>query len=257
MKLTTLRDSTVASPTVDVVYVVGEGSPWNDNELRFSLRSLARFFPEVGKVWVVGKDIPWLRNVRHLPFPDPYTSNKDANIIVKTLRACIEPELSEAFVRFSDDQYLLLPTSRNDLGPYSRPNILHTKDFPATEWGRRIVRTGRELARRGLPTLNYESHVPVLYSKQSFAETMLAYDYGRADGYAINSLYFNSVGSTQPVDLQDARVRAAIYRPGRSRAQFQAFVRSRRFLNHNDFGLDAGLRAFIAELFPKPSPYEA
>jgi len=253
----TRTDSTAAGPTVDAVYVVGEGSPWDDNELRFSLRSLSRFFPELGNVWVVGKDIPWLQNVRHLPFPDPYASNKDANIIAKVLRACIEPELSETFVRFSDDQYLLRPISCRDLGPYFRPDILRTKDFPASAWGRRITRTGRKLASRGLPTLNYESHVPVLYSKHRFAETMLAYDYGKGDGYAINSLYFNSVGSTQSVNLRAARVRAAIYRPGRSRSQFRAFVQSRNFLNHNDFGLDAGLRAFIAELFPEPSPYEA
>lgn len=257
MTATTRTDSTLAEPTVDVVYVVGEGSPWDDNELRFSLRSLSRNFPELRNVWVVGKNIPWLRNVRHLPFPDPYASNKDANMISKVLRACIEPDLSETFVRFSDDQYLLLPTSCSDLGPYFRPDILQTKDFPATAWGRRIVRTGRELSSRGLPTLNYESHVPVLYSKHRFAETMLAYDYGQADGYAINSLYFNSVGVTQAVDLRAARVRAAIFRPGRSQTQLRAFVRSRKFLNHNDFGLDAGLRAFLAELFPEPSPYEA
>lgn len=237
--------------------MVGDGSTWDDNELRYSLRSLSRFLPELRNVWVIGKDIPWLRNVHHVPFPDPYASNKDANMIAKVLRACIEPGLSETFVRFSDDQYLLQPTSCEDLGPFSRPDILRTEDFPATAWGRRIVRTGRELASRGLPTLNYESHVPVLYSKQRFAQTMLAYDYGHGDGYAINSLYFNSVEATQPVDLRAARVRVTVFKPGRSHRQLQAFIGARRFLNHNDPGLDTGLRTFLGQLFPEPSPYEA
>jgi hypothetical protein len=85
---------------------------------------------------------------------------------------------------------------------------------------------------------------------------MLTYDFGHADGYAINSLYFNSVETTQPVDLRSARVRVAIHQPGRSQAQLRAFVGSRRFLSHNDHGLDAGLRRFIAGLFPEPSAYE-
>ena len=39
---------------MDILYCIGEGSKWNNNELRYSLRSLEKFGKNVGNIYMVG-----------------------------------------------------------------------------------------------------------------------------------------------------------------------------------------------------------
>ena len=39
----------------DVVYPIGQGSSWKNNELRFSLRSIEKYGINVGKLFIVGE----------------------------------------------------------------------------------------------------------------------------------------------------------------------------------------------------------
>jgi hypothetical protein len=73
---------------IDVVYTLGTESSWQDNELRYSLRSLERNFPDLGRVWIVGHKPAWLTGVVHIPMADVHKQNKDANLIDKILAAC-------------------------------------------------------------------------------------------------------------------------------------------------------------------------
>ncbi len=92
---------------LDVVYILGVGSKWNDNELRFSLRSIERYYLNLGNVYVVGEKPKWLSDeVIHLPAKDPYLS-KSRNGLHKIFMAATElPELSNPFLLFNDDFFL-------------------------------------------------------------------------------------------------------------------------------------------------------
>jgi len=51
-------------------------SAWE--ELRYSLRSLDKFFNEDYEVWIVG-DLPdWFQNVKHIPHPKAVITNSGA-----------------------------------------------------------------------------------------------------------------------------------------------------------------------------------
>jgi hypothetical protein len=65
----------VKTVPIDVVYPLGTGSVWQDNELRYSLRSLEKNFPDLGRVYVVGHKPDWLGNVEHIPFGDSQSPN--------------------------------------------------------------------------------------------------------------------------------------------------------------------------------------
>ena len=72
---------------IDVVYVLGTGSNWDNNEIRFSLRSLAKNLKGMGRVFVVGERPAFLQNVIHIPAKDEFNPNvnADGNIILKVL----------------------------------------------------------------------------------------------------------------------------------------------------------------------------
>lgn len=78
---------------IDVVYKLGNGSRFDDAELRYSLRSLSNF-RDLGKIYVVGKKPAWIKNVIHIPAGDPYKSNKDANIINKIILAATHSDIT-------------------------------------------------------------------------------------------------------------------------------------------------------------------
>jgi len=70
---------------IDVVYPLGSGSAWDNNELRYSLRSLENNLLDLGRVFVVGQRPPWLVEAVHIPMEDTHRHNKDANLIDKVL----------------------------------------------------------------------------------------------------------------------------------------------------------------------------
>src|SRR5690606_1501725 len=125
------------------------------------------------------------------PFPDPYKKNKDANLINKILFACSIPGISQTFLNFSDDQYVLKPVSEF-LTPGS--NHLHKPDSKA-KWHLRMNRTLDALGKAGYSTNCFEAHCPYPINK-SLYQKVLMYNYGEGRGMCGNTLYFNTVGAT-------------------------------------------------------------
>lgn len=98
---------------VDILYVVGKGfSEWNDNELRYSLRCIAKNGINVGRVFVVGHCPYWLNTdeVTCLPLRDPINGNKHYNILTAIEYAIEHSDISENFLYSSDDHFYVQPT---------------------------------------------------------------------------------------------------------------------------------------------------
>ena len=134
----------------DAVYPLGSGSKWNNNELRYSLRSLEKNLVDLRNVYIVGYRPEWLTGAIHIPCDDPLPHNKDGNIIRKILRACQTPGLSEDFLQVSDDQILLRPLSFAELYPYYVVDLAGVDEswFSRGAWGKRMERTYQWLRAR-------------------------------------------------------------------------------------------------------------
>lgn len=87
----------------DVVIPVRKGD--DNEELRYALRSLSNL-PHRW-VWIAGHMPPWVTNVRHCLVRQNRT--KHENSLRNLLTACREPGLSEDFVLWNDDIFLLAP----------------------------------------------------------------------------------------------------------------------------------------------------
>jgi hypothetical protein len=157
----------------DVVYVVG---PWDRNEeLRYSLRSLAAHLPH-GRVWVAGHRPPWLADtVEHIE-----VTQKDSRFVSSTANlraACEHPEVSEEFVYFNDDFFVMEPVDQVPVlhrGPLAdvigaTRSSLYRRGAQATA----LLMERLGLAKGG-PLLSYELHVPLPVSKTLMLEAMTA-----------------------------------------------------------------------------------
>lgn len=87
---------------MDILYVIGKGSLANDDELRYSLRSLASRCKDLGKIFIVGEKIDWLQNVCHIEAEDKH-KKPWKNVLDKIRIACLNEELSEDFLLMNDD----------------------------------------------------------------------------------------------------------------------------------------------------------
>lgn len=220
---------------MDVVYPIGKECGWGHyNELRYSLRSLK--FLDHNRVFIIGQKPDWIQNIIHIPFEDCYAANKDANMIQKILRACYD---TSKFIRMSDDQYFLKPYRQ---GHYHCGNLKDKKGD--TGYDKMVFNTVDILNSKNLPTLNYDTHTPVLIDKD-YPHIMLQCPYGEGIGVLANSYYFNHL-NIEPTPVSVNR----FLEPG-------GCVLDKDFLNFNDKGLTDDLKKAIHELFPDKSRYES
>lgn len=102
---------------MDIVYICRPGE--QNEELRYSLRSL-RNIPH-DRVWIVGDGPSWLRNVEMVKVPQQ--RDKQETALLNLITACQHPEISDPFLIFNDDMFLMQPMERVpslNMGPLER-----------------------------------------------------------------------------------------------------------------------------------------
>ena len=240
---------------LDVVYPLASGnhgrkvlgSKWDNNELRYSLRSLEKYLPRLGRVFIVTETLPeWLTGVEHIYAKDEHRHNKDANLIDKVLLAC-KSDVSETFIRLSDDQCLLQEWDGND--------VWHQGDTDGLDkggkWWDRCHRTSDYLKSQGRPTWFYDCHCPAPVERESFIRAMEGVDYQTPPGMCINTLYFNSV------DIFRSRMNGQVASVDNEPMVDDLHGPDKLFLNYSDAAAESdSMQQILEKRFPVPSRFE-
>jgi hypothetical protein len=241
----------------DVVYVLGSGSNWQNNEIRFSLRSIVENLKGLGNVYVIGEKPDWMQNVIHIMWPDEFgPGNADGNIIRKVLRACKEESLSEQFLFINDDHLILKPIEASEV-PYIHKGDMNTFPeiyFKRDYWRTRLKRTRDVLNFKELPCLHYDCHVPILFDKNVFPEVMSQFDYGIKPGYTMKSLYANSVSNDIDPVLLDGQ-KMTVFKHF-NKEELNKRLEHCTFMSFNDAGLNLELKLWLIERFGSQSSFE-
>jgi hypothetical protein len=182
---------------IDVVYILGKESRWADTEIRYSLRSVETYLTGYRRVVIIGQLPPFINpdNVLHIPHDDIY-GNKARNIKAKILRAANDSRVTQNFILFNDDYFLLKPTFAPSY-PYYYKNTLpeaRERNLNNFEFLRHIESTMLVLKARNLPLRNFDSHFPIVYNKKSLRQVCDEYNWNVPHGYIMKSLYCNTLG---------------------------------------------------------------
>lgn len=108
---------------MDVLYVLGNGSKHNNEELRYSLRSLVRYCNRsLERVFLVGECPEWLDTTKviYIPYKDTY-AHKCHNILAKIEYAIEHSDLPDHFLWSADDIFHICVTDLNNY-PYYHKN---------------------------------------------------------------------------------------------------------------------------------------
>ena len=235
---------------MDVIIPLSTGSYWNDSELRYCLRSLDKYFLDLGEIYLVGGKPTWIKNVNHIPIQDNYPDNKGACIINKITILCINNRISDDFLFMSDDHCMLIPMRSKDIKPYYTYDLKnHRLNFENKLWKKCLTNLRKTLTKEGLPCYNYETHTGKIINKDKFRETMLKYDWENTL-YPTHSLYFNNT-------VKNPEQMPGNYRIFFDREQMDVdLIRGKSWLGFSDLGLSSKLQHKLKELFPKKSRFE-
>lgn len=230
---------------LDFVYILGSGSKWFNNEIRYSLRSLKNV--NHGQIFIVGKCPHWARNVNHIEAVDCF-ENKLMNAIHKIRMACMDERISEKFVLMNDDFMFLIQTPK--ILDYTLGNIRTAIENHSTQGGYYFNALGntRDLLQAAGITdpINYEVHYPIVFEKRKFLEMTDAIQWDKT-GYLFRSIYGNiyGLGKKQRKDTK-------IY----SIDELPRFTGSDLISTSDKVVLFHKFQKFIEEKFPEVSQYE-
>lgn len=195
---------------LDIVYSLRDPK-WNE-EFRYSLRSLKNLPHR--KVWVFGGCPDWLntKEVNVVPVRQNMRAKWD-NIIKTMAVACRNKDVSDNFIWFNDDFFVMKKISKIDylvhgtladrieeikLRDKERPSFLRAKRYPE-----RLRWTENYLKRIGKTTINYELHVPMIFNKAKLLKALEDYPHGGAQRSLYGNLYNKEFVEAEDVKVED------------------------------------------------------
>ena len=237
----------------DIVYVLGYGSPWLNNELRYSLRSIEKHLRNYNRVFIVGVLPEFIipDTVHHIPFDDTSIC-KETNICRKILQACATPTISDPFLFFNDDHFLVHDFDA-DMFPYFYKSDMATPLQVLDRhniYRQSVLRTARYLHDNNLPTKYFDTHTPILYHKDNFQQIMNAQDWSNRFGHVIKSLYCNSLG-IQGVLEPDCKINYID-----TEVNYRTIIDKRKVWSIGNLALGPALTDTLQNLYPNPSRWE-
>lgn len=158
---------------LDLVYIVKEDEI--NQELRYSLRSMNKYYPE-NKIWIVGYKPSWVQNVNYLPIKQ--SKDKWKNSINNILAACNCKDISDDFVLMNDDFFMIKPIAPLELVSNSHLGLLENtiKKYERlhSSWYDAFKQVYELLEKIDIekPYYDFEAHLPLQINKQKFLEVI-------------------------------------------------------------------------------------
>ncbi len=145
---------------MDILYIVGDGSRFNNLELRMSLRSICKYGTNIGKVIVAGNPPQWLSDkVIKIKIEDKYTY-KHQNIL-SCIENVIDMELVHGdFLYSSDDHFYCRPVDFANYPYFVKGELRRTFNLTDTFWQyhQSLYDTRKLCQKYNLPAMDYSQH---------------------------------------------------------------------------------------------------
>jgi hypothetical protein len=181
---------------MDFVYICKDG---NNEELRYSIRSVVESFPD-SKIWVVGGKPTWYTG-NYIEVSQNLSKYRNAIENLKAL--CNSEHISDKFVLMNDDFYILknIDSIKDYHGGLLLEKInLYQKLNSNSNYTRKLAATYKKIKSLGIENpLDYELHIPMVMEKEKLKQT-LDHNYQ----FLWRSIYGNvfNVGGEQMEDVK-------------------------------------------------------
>ena len=161
---------------IDLLYILNNSSRWNNNEIRYSLRSLKNVRNK-GRIFICGYLPPFINEekVVHIPAED-ISKNKLKNAVHKIKTACLgkdEKKISDDFILMNDDFFFLKKV--DSIKYFRKGDLNRAKRDHLTQAGyyyKAISKTIDYLEENDFDTDDFEVHYPIVFNKEKIMKVI-------------------------------------------------------------------------------------
>lgn len=246
---------------MDILYVLGKGSKWDNNELRYSLRSIEKFGKNVGKVYVVGYNPGFLSNeITYIECKDKWSSIDSHKNILNCICTAIEKsDIDDEFLYSSDDHYYTKETDFNNY-PYYVKGILPNEicgEINRMCYNRSLYDTRELLNKYDYTYYNFSQHGNTHFSRKAIelAKPLIEESYNIGFGCEPTCIVLNVLYKHKPfnyIERADVKVNKDI----ENIEGLKKVIKDREVFSIYDNAIDKGVSEYLQDLFPNKSKYE-
>lgn len=228
-------------------------------ELLYALRSMEKYFREDFRVIIIGDRPEWIsEEVIHIPH-SCISKNPQIDVIDKIKTVVGSEEVNEKFIWTNDDIYFVSPVSLADIATLKIVGDLKNMPKAGTVYATNREKTIALLEAAKLPTLNFETHLPVEFEKEKIVQLFEEFAQLQEGGYLFSSVYFNRFfPDWKPILLDWTKdnwmLRVVSSNP--DPALFRKFVNMSKFLNNSENGYSPFIEKYLETKFPEKSKFE-
>ncbi len=238
---------------IDLVYTLGKCSKWDNNEIRYSLRSVEKHLKNYRYVFIIGECPDWIQNVIHVPVIE--TGHASQNIMQKLLKACDIQILTDEFL-FMNDDFFFLKDADAPTYPYYYDGELsdHIRQGYINWYHDYINETITELKAKKLSKKYFDIHTPIIYGKYLFPMIMKEFDFSKK--LIVKSIYANQM-NFKGEHMKDLKIKGWF-----SKSVVNNLIRNKPIFSTGDIcfqELDnkkSAVKEILQELFPNKSKFE-
>lgn len=173
-----------------IVVPVRSESKNNHKELYYAIRGFQRHLNNIGDIFVVSDKEIDLEGLKFIYCKDdPELKYKERNIYRKILAACNDDRVTEDFILCNDDQFLLADFDSDNLPFYYKEELYDTMMRNNNNYRKSLNHTRKHLMKNNKPTLDFDTHFPIVYNKKKFITTFESINWNIDFGFVIKSLY--------------------------------------------------------------------
>jgi hypothetical protein len=232
---------------IDVLYILGTGSIWKNNELKYSLRSLEEYGKNIGRVFITGENPGFLS--------DEVIFNKVKDISAPAVNHMHKVRWTFENTNISDNILLnyddVFFTKNVDISkyPYYYCGELPSQCRTIRGHTKALVNTRKLLENRNKPYKRFTVHCPIIYNRKRFLNLNKFWD-KMDDSYyfSVRSFYTNYY-KIKGQFLEDC-VLATLNK------EEMDLVKHRDCFSIMDYAFKNDADEFVATLYPNRSKYE-
>lgn len=233
---------------IDIFYILGNGSPFNNEELRYSLRSVERHLKNIGRIIVVGENPNFLSDEVEYHYIKEAKCNKECRILKKIFTACELGIVKGDFLFMNDDFFFTKDVDATTY-PYYYSKCL-SEGSPNKFYSKNIESTHNYLKGLGCTAMNFDVHTPIIYNSEKFLELQPHIIHSKRNpwGFVVKSMYSNIHGIVGEL-YEDVKI-------NRINDYTLARIEKTNCVSYSDVGYKRGVKEYLMELFPEKSKYE-
>jgi hypothetical protein len=232
------------------------------NELQLALRGWDLNFRENFNVVIIGDREDWMNDLVHVIECERISKNPPLDVVNKMLLAINSDQVTEKFIWANDDQYLVSPCMLADFEILKCAGRLGETDFGSSLYQQNKAKTAALLLRENLSTIDFSTHIPVVFEKQKLKEVIEKYNLVE-DPHLVTTIYHNywfpgfvPYNSEIPEALENDNLKVGVYRKGADLDRLKRLIPRKKLVSNSESGWSPKLSEILNSFFSFKCKFE-